>query len=57
MPLLEIAVHALTFALTRIRLSLLYSMKVVCDLVSLSLAARHEARRERCTRASVPQHP
>ena len=48
---------ALAFALTRIRLSLLYSMKVVCDLVSLSLAARYEASRERCTRASVPQHP
>ena len=35
---------ALAFALTRTRLSLLYSMKVVCDFVLLSLAARCEAR-------------
>ena len=38
------------FALTRTKLSLPYtcSVEVACDLEQFSLAARREARRERC---------
>ena len=46
---------ALAFALTRTKLSLPYSVEVACDLEQFSLAARREARRERCKRASAPQ--
>ena len=44
---------ALAFALTRTKLSLPYSVEVACDLEQFSLAARREARRERCKRASA----
>ena len=46
---------ALAFALTRTKLSLPYGVEVACDLEQFSLAARREARRERCKRASAPQ--
>ena len=44
---------ALAFDLTRTKLSLPYSVEVACDLEQFSLAARREARSERCKRASA----
>ena len=44
---------ALAFALTRTKLSLPYSVDVACDLEQFSLAARREARRERCKHAII----
>ena len=48
---------ALAFLLTRTKLSLPYSVEVACNLEQFSLAARREARREICKRASAPQQP
>eukprot|EP00731_Ephydatia_muelleri_P014619 Em0008g339a len=47
---------ALAVALTRTKLSLPYSVEEACDLEQFSLAARREARRERCKRVQLPSN-